>query len=82
MWLIGWLAASLTASPFASVYQWSKVLAGRAGPRPAGAAPRAHACLAAACRPGKRAGFVLTGWLAHWLAGWLAGNGPWTPKWC
>ena len=64
MWLIGWLAASLTASPFASVYQWSKVLAGRAG------------------RPGKRAGFVLTGWLANCLAGWLAGNGPWTPKWC
>ena len=47
------------------------MLAGRAGPRPAGAAPRAHACLAGVLLPGKRAGFVLTGWLAGWLAGWL-----------
>ena len=49
------------------------MLAGRAGPRPAGAAPRAHACLAGVLLPGKRAGFVLTGWLASWLAGWLVG---------
>ena len=60
MWLIGGLAASLTASPFATVYQWSKVLAGRAGPRPAGAAPRA---LPLFSRP------------AQWLSGWLSDNG-------
>ena len=68
-WPDGWLAGRLSS--------WSgnglEVLSGRAGPCPAGTAPRAHACLAAAWRPSKRDGFVRTGWLASWLAGLLAG---------
>ena len=81
-WLTGWLAASLTASPCASVYQWSEVLSERARGRTLRGRPRApHPCLAG-CLNGWAAGSLtscearlLAGWLndgeADWRAGWL-----------
>ena len=84
--LAGWLAVWLSSWPDGWLAGWLsswsgnglEVLSGRAGPCPAGTAPRAHACLAAAWRPSKRDGFVRTGWLASWLAGLLAG---WLAVW-
>ena len=81
--IIGWLGGHLAGLlPLLLLHHLLRscnaldVLSGRAGPRPAGAAPRAHACGAVVLLPGGQANVLdrSVGWPTGWLAASLTAS--------